>query len=534
MPAAKQTLLVNEATARQLTLLRACESGSTPPSLWTPQDAAWATRLARESLPSEANPAARFFAERARHAMARLLPRDRHLAGQLWGQSWLTWGLPAAFGLGLAMGLLANSLDPSQRINLLALPLWGLVFWNLCVYAWLAGRALWGLGRRAPAPALLHSWVARRLGGAAQPGQWSGPPQPALRTQAAATASLGAKPNAASPTPSDDADGVLARSPAQRFRLEWAGLSAPMAWARAAVLLHTAAAALGVGLIAGLYLRGLVWDYRAGWQSTFLDAPAVHAVLSTLLAPACALTGLAVPETSTLAGLRLGPDGPGTPALASAALWIHLLAATVALMVVLPRLLLALAAAVQALARARRVALPLHETYYQRLLLQATSGALRVQVVPHGAAWPAAAALGLKAVATALWGDVLRFTVAPTVGYGAEDEGARQALAETQATLRLVCVDLTTTPEAEAHGRLLAALKTGAAACVLVADEAAWRQRFGAVPARLAQRQALWQVQATAYGMGFASIDLERAQAQPELGRAALESALDGPRTAHP
>ena len=28
-----------------------------------------------------------------------------------------------------------------------------------------------------------------------------------------------------------------------------------------------------------LYVRGLVLDYRAGWQSTFLDAPAVRAVL---------------------------------------------------------------------------------------------------------------------------------------------------------------------------------------------------------------------------------------------------------------
>lgn len=37
-------------------------------------------------------------------------------------------------------------------------------------------------------------------------------------------------------------------------------------------LLHVAAAALAIGVIAGLYLRGFSFLYKAGWDSTFMEA----------------------------------------------------------------------------------------------------------------------------------------------------------------------------------------------------------------------------------------------------------------------
>ena len=69
-----------------------------------------------------------------------------------------------------------------------------------------------------------------------------------------------------------------------RFFADWTVLGLPLNSARMALVLHFSAAALALGLMAGLYLRGLVLDYRAGWQSTFLQAPAVQALLDTLLA----------------------------------------------------------------------------------------------------------------------------------------------------------------------------------------------------------------------------------------------------------
>ena len=116
----------------------------------------------------------------------------------------------------------------------------------------------------------------------------------------------------------------------------WAELSTALTLTRIAALLHVAAAALAIGLLGSMYLRGLVLDYRAGWQSTFLDAADVHRVLAPLLAPASAVTGIAVPDAAAHRAMRL--TAPAQPASAPAAPWIHLYAATLAMAVVLPRL----------------------------------------------------------------------------------------------------------------------------------------------------------------------------------------------------
>jgi hypothetical protein len=128
-----------------------------------------------------------------------------------------------------------------------------------------------------------------------------------------------------------------------------------------ALVLHVVAAALALGLIAGLYLRGLVLDYRIGWESTFIDAPLVETALGMLLGPASALTGIAIPE---VAPLRLAP---GAQATASAAPWIHLLATTLLWVVVVPRAVLALVAHWRARHRARHFSLPLDTPYFEGL-----------------------------------------------------------------------------------------------------------------------------------------------------------------------
>ena len=66
-------------------------------------------------------------------------------------------------------------------------------------------------------------------------------------------------------------------------RREWLTLSAPLMSARVAAILHAAAFAFALGAIASLYLRGIVFDYRAGWESTFLAAGEVHRILALVL-----------------------------------------------------------------------------------------------------------------------------------------------------------------------------------------------------------------------------------------------------------
>lgn len=455
---------LDEAAARRLLLLRACETQAVPASLWSPEDGAWASRLAAETVPADASDA-RFLDERARHACERLLPRDRSLGAALRRRGLPGAWLLAAAGLGALAGALADSVGAAQRIDLLAVPVAALLLWNLLVYAAIAVQAL-----RPAAGGALRRWLSRRL-------------QP--RT------------------------GVL---PA--FSADWAQRSAPLNGARAALLLHLASAGLAAGLVAGLYARGLVLDYRAGWQSTFLDADAVYRLLSWVYAPAAALTGIGVPPAPALAALQVGP---GTAASAPAAPWIHLQATTLALFVLLPRGLLALRAALTAWRLSRRFPLSLAEPYFQRLLQTRRRAEAQVQVLPHGGAPTAQAVLGLRALLAAAFGDGVQLSVAPATAHGDED-GAPQA--GTGTTLRLALVDLAATPEAEAQGRFLARLQAGAAPLWLLADETTFRRRFAGVPARLAERRQAWQRLAQAHGVRFLGVELERPQA-PELAAAA-------------
>ena len=145
--------------------------------------------------------------------------------------------------------------------------------------------------------------------------------------------------------------------------------------ARAARVLHLAAALFALGAVAGLYVRGLVFEYRAGWESTFLDAPAVHALLSFFLSPAAQLIGASFPSVDQIAALRFTNGAPGN---ANAALWIHLYAITVGVIVIVPRLALALIARWQ-----EQTSLATLRVRYERALLPPPRRIIRGR---HGAA----------------------------------------------------------------------------------------------------------------------------------------------------
>ncbi|MCW5633147.1 MAG: DUF2868 domain-containing protein, partial [Rubrivivax sp.] len=276
--AAGSALTFAEEDARRLVVLRACEAGGPPDdALWSPEDARWASRLADETAGAGASDAA-WLAERARHAMQRLLPRRPALARvqarRRWGaRAWLL-----APALGLVLGGAAEVAGGGQRIELLAAPAWVIVAWNLLVYAWIALAALRELVMR---------------GGAAG-GSAAGP------LRGLAQRALGGAGSAAQAA----VQRLTAGTPEQRFAALWAEWTVPLAAGRAALVLHVAAAALALGATAGLYARALVLDYRVGWQSTLLEPPQVHAVLTIAFAPARAVTGIAAPTLPQVAALR--------------------------------------------------------------------------------------------------------------------------------------------------------------------------------------------------------------------------------------
>jgi hypothetical protein len=274
--------------------------------------------------------------------------------------------------------------------------------------------------------------------------------------------------------------------------------------ARVTAALHAAAALLALGVIAGLYLRGLVFDYRAGWQSTFLGAEQVHAALRVGLAPALALTGIALPGPEALAAMRVTPGGPA--ATADAAPWLHLHAVTLALAVVLPRALLALAAAQSARARSRRIELPLRDPYFRRLLRRID---WRVEVQPHGAPLGADAALRLRDLLAQALGGRPALQIAAPVAYGDEEGAASSA----EADLRLLWFDAAVTPEREIHGRLIERLREGGTPLLVVIDETAFEKRFAGLGERVAERRAAWHSVVRDHGATALPIDFARADA---------------------
>ncbi len=467
---------MNETTARQITLIQAFDAADSP--LWTREDGQWATRLATQTAPADATPQ-QLLAERARHALERLRPRDPQVSRWLSRAGWRWTWLLAALGVGFGLGLLADLIGRSRHIDLLAPSLWAIVAWNLAIYAVLALGTL-RQANRAPGwfRRLLAAWWERGVG----------------------------------------------QGPVREAAARWAALSEPLTGSRTAVLVHAAAAALGAGMVAGLYLRGLVFDFRAAWESTFLEPAMVQTVLAALLTPAQLLTGLSLPDAAAFEAMRLTPASP-TPA-SPANVWIHLYAATLALVVILPRMLLALVNFLRASVLALRMNLPVEAGAVGRFARWHRGGlAPQVQVLPYAQTPGAQAALGLRDLLAAELGADVVLRMADLTAVGDEDAASARA-GHAGAVLRVALVDLGATPELEHHGRFLRALAGAqpAAPLLLLLDEGAYRLRFGTLPGRLEERRQAWRQFAQAQDCRVAIINLDRPE-QTE-GAQSLQQAL--------
>lgn len=211
---------------------------------------------------------------------------------------WLAVGLPlVALLLGLALDRIANA----HRVDLLSPPLLMVLGWNLVMVALLAWRALRRTRGHGPNAGLrtLASWARPALGGRA------------------------------------GRRGLTARIAAD-FHTRWLVHTAAQLQHRAERVLHLCAAAWAAGIALSLLLRGLVVRYQFGWESTFLDAGQVHAIVSALFWPLTALFGLA---PFSLQEITATQNFAGEGAAGSRWVWMYVGLLTLA--VVLPRLALA-------------------------------------------------------------------------------------------------------------------------------------------------------------------------------------------------
>nr|WP_308494543.1 DUF2868 domain-containing protein [Duganella dendranthematis] len=425
-------------------LVRAIETTDQNKEILSDDDRLYASRSARElaqwraaDRKSEAT-GDDFLQQRAEQILKRLAERHPAFAGFLQQRAPLRalgWALPV---IGLLLGAGLDRITDPHRVDLLSAPLLLIIAWNLLVYL---GLLIWLFIPSKPR-------VPRRL-------------KPPRKLPAVLSTAL------------------------VNFATDWSQLSAKLTSARLSRTIHLSAAMFATGALLSLYARGLLSQYAAGWESTFLDAEQVHNLLTILFAPAVSLFHLQGFTLAEIDALRF----PNTTAAGGGARWVHLYAATIVLLVVLPRLLLAAFAQWRAARLARHFPLDLEQPYFRKLndaMGMAQGGTLRV--LPYSFTVDEQRHRRLQKIASEMFGEQGRLMLRPSTAYGEMP----QVSDDTEAAATAALFNLSATPEQENHGAFLDALTSAVPRGVTVLlDESAYLERMG--PERLAERIALWQ-----------------------------------------
>ena len=456
---------MNEEAARQLVLVRAIETADRNFELLGQDDRVYASRAANELARWQASDTGadvtpeQFLQQRAKQVLTKITERTPTFSRILERRNALaplSFLLPA---VSLLAGFGLDRITDPHRVDLLSIPLLLIIGWNLLVYA---AMFVW-----ACIPSTRDGW---------NPGAM-------LRAFENRNPSLPRK-----------LPGILALA-IGAFAVEWATLSSKLTSARVGRAVHVSAALFALGAVLSMYFRGLSSQYAAGWESTWLSASGLHGFLSVLFAPAVAVfpvQGFSVAEIEAL-------QHWGAPAVMGAARWVHLYAATLSLLVVLPRLFLAGMAHWHATRLARNFPIDLEHPYFRKLGASIGAAAGSLRVLPYSFTLDEARDKGLAAVTAMLLGEQARVVLRPSIAYGDEPPEALRDihLDDPDVTLTAVLFTLAATPEKENHGAFLDEVRrVSARGIAVLIDESGYLERGGnqaAGNARMVERRALWE-----------------------------------------
>ena len=507
---------MNEQVARNVVLVRSIEYADVGHTVLSDDDRMYATRSARELAAWQAadkHVAANhehFLQQRSEQILKRLgerTPAFGTFQRRAPGMTGIWIALPfIAFLIGAALDRIANP----HRVDLLSAPLLAIIGWNVLVYV---GLLVW-----AVVPA-----ARRRKRGT-----------PLLQRLSVGKASAPRK------LPTALSEGVA------HYLADWSVLSEPLTRARLARTFHLAAAGFALGAVASLYARGLLTEYVTGWESTFLDARQVHTLLTWLFTPALTvfpfLQGFSLAEIELLrfggaaastaanaagstAGIAAGSTAGSSAGLAGGERWVHLYAATLLLLVILPRLMLATIAGLRARHLKRHFPIDLDQPYYRKLADSIGAGTPAVlRVIPYSYTLDEPRDRGLWAIAAAALGGQARVQLQPPMAYGVEPKEALRdiQLNEAGITVTTVLFSLAATPEKENHGALLDYLvKRVPRGVAVLLDESALLERIGdgVGSERAAERHTLWRQFCSFHGASSHVVNLLEPTRYPlELG----------------
>lgn len=502
---------MDEQAARQVMLVRAIESTDVKRQVLSDDDRAHASQSAHAlaqwdaSASQSAVTPALFLQKRAGLILKRIEDRTPKFGAVAAQKSALASVANAMPVLGLLTGVLADRISDPHRVDLLSAPLLLIIAWNAVVYA-----------------LLLYGWIASafRRAGAGKRG-WAH--------------IMGFKAPISGKLPQPLA------AAASAFAVEWLAASAPLTRVRIARAVHFSAAAFALGAVVSLYVRGLLSQYQAGWESTFLDTPQVHTALSLLFLPATSVFQLPGFSLADVQALRLPQSvNPGNVGnFAGGALWVHLYAATLLLMVILPRMALAGVARWRETRLSKNFPIDLGQPYFRKLAEKIGPDLPAVlRVFPYSFTVDETRDRGLATVAKLLLGEKARVMLRPSTGYGQEPLDIPEklpgsaTLGNPAIALTVALFNLNATPEQENHGafldRFVQQRVTGFSVLI---DESGYLERMdaqGRGSSRMRERTALWREFCAQHKATASIVNL----VNPALGQDELEHGLTATATA--
>lgn len=426
-----------------------------------------------------------FLQERAKRIIAQAqLPADIRA---LWLQSAgiSRWAVIGVLVAALVLGYVGHAVTDPHRVDLLSPSLIGIVLWNLLVYGLLIVAGLRKLFRRQPQVVLplAPTQVSANHGAEASsaPGGW-------MQKLAFKRSQLMA--------------GTGLRKLALNFERNWWQISRRQRHAQWLLCLHLAAALLALGALASLWITGLTREYQVGWESTFLSPAAVQSCLNLLFAPLHWLLGTAPWSLEQITALQgWVPSGtPGTPEVPAGVLqfleqptegqrWVQLYSLLLFVMVIAPRLLLALWQCARMGWMKNHMALPLQQPYFQKLQRDWAGRATQLLVQPYSLDISPEREAALRSHVAQHYGAGAQLSLLPVLAYGSPLPAA--ANGEGQQVLLL---NLAATPEAEIHGALLSQVfQLWGAQTDIWLWAADFRARNTGAPSRVQEREQLWQ-----------------------------------------
>ncbi|MEO8386047.1 MAG: DUF2868 domain-containing protein [Betaproteobacteria bacterium] len=240
------------------------------------------------------------------------------------------FGIPL---LTLAFGVAADHVANPHRVDLLSVPLMLILAWNLIVFAVLL--------------VTLPRTLIQKFSGSNGEG---------LR---------GFCYNLLAKLERQTLRGQLWAKVSAQFFLRWKAVSSSLGIERATRLLHLAAAGWGAGVALSLLFRGFNVEYRAGWESTWLNAEQVQSVLSFMFLP-LTFFGFEPFSLQEIASMRFMDDAGGV--VEHGRRWGVAYIGLLLIVVVVPRLVLALFAHWRVQVLSRAVVIDIGETYFERLI----------------------------------------------------------------------------------------------------------------------------------------------------------------------